>query len=114
MIRRITMLAVAALLVVAFSAPMALAAQSLDPGCVKITGSNADLYPDSSGPGTVYCQTVDLPGKSDNNTQGTPPVTTVTDETQGNSTNKQPAEQQGLANNECEGLSPGLCKQATR
>jgi hypothetical protein len=113
-IKRTMMLVVAALLALALSAPAALAAQSLDPGCVKITGSNADQYPDSSGPGTVYCQTTDLPGNSDNNTQGKPPVTTVTDETQGNSTNKSPAEQQGLANNECDGLSPGLCKQATR
>ena len=113
MIRKITMLAVTALLVLAFSAPVALAAPSLDPGCVKITGSNAYLYPDSSGPGTVYCQTTDLPGNSDLNTQGTPPITTVTDETQGNSTNKHPAEQQGLADDVCAGLSPGLCKQAT-
>ena len=113
MIRKMTMWTVTALLVLAFSAPVAFAAPSLDPGCVKITGSNADQYPWSAGPGTVYCQTTDLPGNSDSNTNGKQPITTVTDETQGNSTNKQPAEQQGLANDECAGLSPGLCKQAT-
>jgi len=100
MIRRIMMLVAAALLALALSAPVALAAQDLPTGCEKIKG-------------TVVCTTTDLPGNSDSNTNGKQPITTVTDETQGNSTNKQPAEQQGLANDECAGLSPGLCKQAT-
>jgi hypothetical protein len=98
MIRRITMLVSAALLVLALSAPVALAAQDLPTGCEKIKG-------------TVVCTTTDLPGNSDLNGQGNQPEATVIDETQGNTTNKNP-EPQDLATNECTLGSPGLCKQA--
>ena len=115
MIKRISLLMVAALMAAMMMVATAAPAFALDPGCVKITGSNADQYPDSSGPGTVYCQTTDKPGNSDANGNGNQPETTVTDETQGNGTNKHPAEQQGLADNQCDpNASPGLCKQAQR
>jgi hypothetical protein len=100
MIRKMTMWGVLALLVVALSAPVALAAQDLPAGCQKIKG-------------TVVCTTTDLPGNSDLNGQGNQPEAIVIDETQGNLTNKSPAPQD-LATNECTLGSPGLCKQATR
>ena len=115
MIKRIGLLMVAALMAAMMMVATAAPAFAADPVCTKITGQNADdpaLQP-NSGPGTVYCTSTDLPGKSDTKTQGKPPVTKLVDETQGNDTNKHPAEQQGLADNECPpGTSPGLCKQA--
>jgi hypothetical protein len=119
--RIMMMVALAAFMVAALSvsALTAFAGQSFDdPNCTKITGQNAgdeEKYPDNAGPGTVYCQSTDLPGNSDDNTNGSPPETEVTDETQGNDSNKQPKEQQGLKTNECDpNASPGLCKQAER
>ena len=86
-------------MVLALSAPVALAAPPSKEGCEKIKGK-------------WVCTTTDLPGESDTHTQGTPPETTVTDETQGNLTNKNP-EPQHLKDNECDpDASPGLCKQA--
>ena len=102
MIRKMTMWAVTALLVVAFSAPMALALSPDDLealGCERVQG-------------TVVCETTDLPGNSDLNTQGNPPEATIIDETQGNLSNKSPEESQDLATDECILGSPGLCKQA--
>ena len=102
MIRKMTMWAITALLVVAFSAPMAFAISPQDAeelGCFKVKG-------------TVTCPTTDLPGNSDENTKGNPPEATIIDETQGNLSNKSPEESQDLATDECILGSPGLCKQA--
>ena len=96
MIRKITMLVVAAL-----SAPVALAAQDLPPGCTKDKA-------------TITCTTTDKPGNSENGSGDPPPTAVVEDETQGNLKNKSPEESQDLANNECTQGSPGLCKQAER
>jgi len=90
------------------------AAQSLDPGCTKINGQNADdpaLQP-NSGPGTVYCKTEDPPGKSEDaaGDPDPPPTAIVVDETKGNSKNDHPDK---LIDDECVSGSPGLCKQAT-
>ena len=104
--RILMMLALTALLVVALSmsALSAFAAADKDPtdNCTKDQGQ-------------WTCTTTDKPGNSDANGNGNQPVTTVTDETQGNLTNKSPEESQDLANNECDpNASPGHCKQAQR
>jgi hypothetical protein len=101
MIRRITMLVAAAVLALALSAPVALAAQDLPPGCTKDRG-------------TISCTTTDKPGNSEQGSGDPPPTAVVEDETQGNLTNKSPEESQDLADNECTQGSPGLCKQAER
>jgi hypothetical protein len=101
MIKRMIMLVVAALFAMSVMAPTAFAAQELEPGCDKDRG-------------TITCTTTDKPGKSDDVGQGNQPEATVVDETQGNTKNKAPAEQQDLADNECTAGSPGLCKQAER
>ena len=77
--------------------------------CTKVTGQNADLFPDAD-PGTVVCTTIDKPGKSDLVGKAKP-TALITDETQGNETNKKPAPQD-LADEECTLGSVGLCKQA--
>jgi hypothetical protein len=100
MIKRITMLIAAALFAAVLLAPTAFAAPLPD---------NCDR-----DQGTVKCTTTDKPGKSDDVGQGNQPEATVEDETQGNTKNKAPAEQQDLADNECTAGSPGLCKQAER
>jgi len=103
-IKRISLLVTAALLVLALSAPVALAAQELPDGCIK----------DNTTKGEVICTTTDLPGNSDLNGKGKQPKTDVTDSTQGNLTNKSP-EPQNLKDNVCDpDASVGLCKQAER
>jgi hypothetical protein len=77
MIRRITMLVAAALLALALSAPVALAAPLPD-NCTKEQG-------------TVTCTTTEGPGKNQGGVG-----TTETTETQGNTKNKSPEEQQDL------------------
>ena len=77
MIKRISLAITAALLVVALSAPAALAAP-LSEDCKRVQG-------------TVTCTTTEGPG---NNQGGV--GTTETKETQGNTSNKSPEEQQGL------------------
>jgi Spy/CpxP family protein refolding chaperone len=89
--RRITLLIMAAMLAMALVAPAALAAPLPD-NCTKDQG-------------TVTC--TEGPGRNQGGV-GT------ADETQGNTKNKAPAEQQDLADNECTQGSPGLCKQAER
>jgi hypothetical protein len=81
MIRRITLLAVAALIVLALSAPVALAAPVLPSGCSKVKGK-------------IVCTTV-VEGK---NPQGKFDETTTTT-TQGNLTNFSP-EPQGVGTEE--------------
>jgi hypothetical protein len=76
-IRRITMLVAAALLALALSAPVAFAAPLPD-NCTKDQG-------------TVTCTTTEGPGKNQGGVG-----TTETTETQGNTTNKSPEEQQNL------------------
>jgi hypothetical protein len=104
--RIMMMVALAAFMVAALSvsALSAFAGPDKDPndGCTKTQG-------------TWTCETTDLPGNSDANGQGSQPVTTVEDQTQGNKTNKSPEESQDLKSNDCQpGSSPGLCKQAER
>jgi hypothetical protein len=81
MIRKITLLAVAALIALAFSAPLASAAQSLPSGCSKVNGQ-------------IVCTTV-VEGK---NPQRKFDETTTT---QGNLTNFSPEPQGGGITEEC-------------
>jgi hypothetical protein len=103
--KRITLL-IAALMLALTMAFGSMAAFAISPQDAEEAGCTKER-------GTVSCETTDLPGNSDENTQGNPPETTVTDETKGNLTNKSPEESQDLADNECEaGASPGHCRQA--
>jgi hypothetical protein len=77
MIKRISLAITAALLVVALSAPAALAAP-LPSNCERVQGE-------------VTCTTTEGPGKNQGGVG-----TTETTETQGNTKNKAPAEQQDL------------------
>jgi hypothetical protein len=77
MIKRISLAITAALLVVALSAPAALAAP-LESNCERVQGE-------------VTCTTTEGPGKNQGGVG-----TTETKETQGNTTNKAPAEEQEL------------------
>jgi len=83
MIRRITMLVAAALVALALSAPVALAAQDLPPGCEKVKGK-------------IVCEVV-VEGK---NPQGKFDETTTTT-TQGNLTNFSPTPQGVGVEEEC-------------